>query len=40
MINLGDYYNQSPITKIIFSYGFKRGEIVNNFSKIEINLMN
>jgi hypothetical protein len=40
MANMGDYYNQSPITNIIFSYGFKKGEITENFSKTEINLMN
>jgi hypothetical protein len=40
MINMGDYYSQSDITKIIFTYGFKKGEITENFSKSEINLMN
>ena len=40
MESMGDYYNQSPITKIIFSYGFKRGEITEIFSKSEINLIN
>jgi hypothetical protein len=37
---MGDYYNQSPFKRIIFSYGFKRGEITENFSKSEINLLN
>lgn len=37
---MGDYYNQSPIQKIIFSYGFKRGLITENVSKTEINLIN
>nr|WRO45314.1 DNA polymerase [Russula virescens] len=37
---MGDYYNQSPFTKLIFNYGFKRGEIVQEFSKSEINLLN
>jgi hypothetical protein len=40
MVNMGDYYNQSDITKIIYSYGFKRGEITEKFSKSEIDLMN
>ena len=40
MENMGDYYNQSPFIRIIFQYGFKRGEISENFSKSEINLIN
>lgn len=40
MENMGDYYNQSPIQRIIFSYGFKRGEISEVLSKKEINLIN
>jgi hypothetical protein len=40
MENMGDYYNQSPITKIIFSYGFKKGDILENLLKSEINLIN
>ena len=37
---MGDYYNQSSISQIIFSYGFKRGEITEKFSSSEIHLMN
>jgi hypothetical protein len=38
--NMGDYYNQSPISRIIFSYGFKKGVITDNLSNAELNLMN
>jgi hypothetical protein len=40
MENMGDYYNQSPFKRIIFQYGFKKGEISENFSKSEVNLIN
>lgn len=37
---IGDYYIQSPIKKIVFNYGFKRGAITKELNKSEINLMN
>lgn len=40
MENMGDYYNQSPFKRIIFQYGFKRGEISEILSKSEVNLIN
>jgi hypothetical protein len=40
MENMGDYYNQSPFKRIIFQYGFKKGEISEKKSKSEVNLIN
>lgn len=37
---LGDYYNNTNITRIIFNYGFKKGPITEKISKSEIKLLN
>lgn len=40
MESMADYYNKSPIDMIIFNYGFKSGEIIEDLNKSEIDLMN
>jgi hypothetical protein len=40
MEGMGDYYNQSPFNKIIFSYGYSRGKISDTLTKSEVNLIN